>query len=377
MTSVASAIASLLYDHDTVIVPGLGAFVRQVESAHVNVITNEFQRPSSQLSFDPRQREENTLVIESLMASDGLTNDEARTAIATFVNDCFAHLKEEGAMPLPGLGTLARDEHQNLVFEPEDTNFNGDAFGLEDLNPEPVYGTENGDSPSRFNIPSAQGNALGSIEPVDPIEPIEPVKPTEPVNPIEPTPSPRRSLWWLWLLLLLLAAAGVALWYFQFRPGPTKPWPVPSLQRPERPQRLTTVTTDTLMVQEDTVKTAPVETPTETIVEPPIETPKPETPEVTPKETPTVTPTDSGTVKVITPEPTSKAFIVGGCFAVEQNALNMTTEAREQGCSDAFTMKRGSKYYVCYGQYPSNADAKTALPQILKDYNSKAWILTK
>ena len=119
MTSVASAIASLLYDHDTVIVPGLGAFLRHDESAHVNVITNEFQRPSSQLSFDPRQREENALVIESLMASDGLTNDEARTAIATFVNDCFAHLKEEGAMPLPGLGTLAMDEHQNLVFEPE------------------------------------------------------------------------------------------------------------------------------------------------------------------------------------------------------------------------------------------------------------------
>ena len=360
MTSVASAIASLLYDHDTVIVPGLGAFLRHDESAHVNVITNEFQRPSSQLSFDPRQREENALVIESLMASDGLTNDEARTAIATFVNDCFAHLKEDGAMPLPGLGTLAMDEHQNLVFEPEDTNFNSDAFGLEDLNPEPVYGTENGDSPRRGNIPSAQGNALGPIEPVDPIEPIEPVKPTEPVNPIEPTPSPRRSLWWLWLLLLLLAAAGVALWYFQFRPVPTKPWPVPSLQRPERPQLLPTTTVDTL--------TTPTVTPQDTTENTPVETPK---------ETPTVTPTDSGTVKVITPEPTSKAFIVGGCFAVEQNALNMTNEVREQGCTDAFAMKRGSKYYVCYGQYPSNADAKTALPQILKDYNSKAWILTK
>jgi septal ring-binding cell division protein DamX len=55
----------------------------------------------------------------------------------------------------------------------------------------------------------------------------------------------------------------------------------------------------------------------------------------------------------------------------------MTTEARQQGCNDAFTMKRGSKYYVCYGQYPSTADAKTALPEILKNFNDKAWILTK
>ena len=344
MTSVASAIASLLFDHDTVIVPGLGAFVRHDQSAHVNVITNEFQRPSSQLSFDPRQREENNLVIESLMASDGLTNDEARTAIATFVSDCFARLKEEGAMTLPGLGTLSMDEQQNLVFEPEDNNFTGDAFGLEDLEATPVY----------------KG---------DPVPPLQDVPREESVlDALEPTPKkdlpeerqPHRHTWWIWVLLLLLAAAGVALWYFQFRPVPTKPWPMPVLTMQPREQ---------LLPREETSET-PVtpETP---------ETPEvPATPEtqVTPETAPEVAPAP---VEVVKPEPTSKAFIVGGCFSVEQNALNMTAEAREQGCTEAFVMKRGSKYFVCYGQYPSTADAKAALPEVLQNYNQKAWILTK
>ena len=68
---------------------------------------------------------------------------------------------------------------------------------------------------------------------------------------------------------------------------------------------------------------------------------------------------------------------MGGCFSIEKNALNMTLSVREQGCTDAFVMKRGTLYYVCYGHYPSTTDAKAALPEILKNYNDKAWILKK
>lgn len=312
MTTIPSAIASLLYDHDTVIVPGLGAFVRHDQSAHVNVITNEFQRPSSTLSFDPQQREENDLVSDYLMACDGLDEEGARTAIAGFVSECFTSLKDEGSMTLPELGTLTMDEQHSLVFEPIDTNFNGDAFGLEDLHPQPVFG--------------GRSEELGVKSEETPRTPKG-----------SPTESPQKhSLWWLWLLLLLLAAAGVALWYFMFyqpRPVPTKPWPVPSLQLPERQHFA--------------------------ITEKPAMFTKPEP------------------LQVIVPDATSKVFIVGGCFAMEPNALSMAEEARRNGCAEVFVMKRGSKYFVCYGQYPNTAEAKAAMPNALANYNPKAWILTK
>ena len=312
MTTIPSAIASLLYDHDTVIVPGLGAFVRHDQSAHVNVITNEFQRPSSTLSFDPQQREENDLVSDYLMACDGLDEEGARTAIAGFVSECFTSLKDEGSMTLPELGTLTMDEQHSLVFEPIDTNFNGDAFGLEDLHPQPIFG--------------GRSEELGVKSEETPRTPKG-----------SPTESPKKhSLWWLWLLLLLLAAAGVALWYFMFyqpRPVPTKPWPVPSLQLPERQHFA--------------------------ITEKPAMFTKPEP------------------LQVIVPDATSKVFIVGGCFAMEPNALSMAEEARRNGCAEVFVMKRGSKYFVCYGQYPNTAEAKAAMPNALANYNPKAWILTK
>lgn len=335
MTTIPSAIVSLLYDHDTVIVPGLGAFVRHDQSAHVNVITNEFRRPSSTLSFDPQQREENNLISDYLMVCDSRDEEEARTAIAGFVSECFTHLKDEGSVTLPELGTLTMDEQHSLVFEPVDTNFNGDAFGLEDLQPQPVFGVRSEELGARSeetpripkdsstdrevtgNTSPAQGNVLGGVRSEDPSD-------------------KKHSFWWLWLLLLLLAAAGVALWYFNYfknRPVPTKPWPVPSLQLPERQHF--------------------------TITEKPAMFTKPEP------------------LQVVVPDATSKVFIVGGCFAMEPNALSMAEEARRNGCADVFVMKRGSKYFVCYGQYPNTAEAKAAMPYALAHYNSKAWILIK
>lgn len=339
MTTIPSAIASLLYDHDTVIVPGLGAFVRHDQSAHVNVITNEFQRPSSTLGFDPQQREENTLVSDYLMACDGLADEEARTAIASFVSECFASLKEEGSVSLAELGTLTMNEQQSLVFEPlADTNFNGDAFGLEDLCPQPVFGVRNEELGVR----------------------------SEEVSHKDILSEKNRSLWWIWLLLLLLVAAGVVLWYFKFRSVPTKPWPrkpVPVQVRESLlPHSPMPTGNDTLVsVEPGDTLTTPTETP-KTLPDTPTETSEPQV---------------SGTLEVVKPEPTSKAFIVGGCFSMEKNALNMAAEAQAQGCADAFVMKRGKMYYVCYGQYPSTADAKAALPMALSQYNPKSWILTK
>lgn len=349
MTTIPSAIASLLYDHDIVIVPGLGAFLRHDQSAHVNVITNEFQRPSSILSFDSQQREENTLVTDYLMACDGLSDDEARTAIASFVSDCFARLKEEGSLSLPGLGTLTMDEQHNLVFEPlADTNFNGDAFGLEDLCPQPVYGGK----PETVGTSSESHGSNESLNP-EPIASHRGVTSVgDPSNLDSPhTPSGDHvGRGWIWVLLLLLVAAGVALWYFKFRSVPTKPWPlqpVPAMHPRES------------LLPRDPTSSQPNDT---------LMTVEPSNTLTTPKE---------ATLEVIVPEPTSKAFIVGGCFSMEKNALNMAAEAREQGCADAFVMKRGKMYYVCYGQYPSTADAKAALPEALANYNPKSWILTK
>ena len=326
--NVIQAIIALLYDHDTVIVPALGAFVRHDESAQVNVVTNEFQKPSSSIAFDPYQREENPLLIEYLVQHEGLSDEEIRQQIAAFVADCYAKMREGDAVSLEELGTLSLNSHQEPVFEADPScDFNADTFGLTDFEAVPVY-------PVRHQTQLARGGAVPPVE-------------------------PRRKTWWIWLLLVLLALGGAALWYFKYRPTPPKPQPpLPTDTITLQPVDTVSLPSDSLIISTDTI-------PQDTVTPETINEPEPSINESVP-------PTE--TVK---PAAESKAFIVGGCFSMEQNALNMAMEAYEQGCKEAFVMKRGSKFFVCYGQYPTSAQAKEALPTILQNYNQKAWILVK
>lgn len=358
MTNVANAISALLYTHDAVIVPGLGAFLCHAEGAKVNVITNQFEKPSATVDFDASQREENDLVVNYLVANEGITVEEARQLVMEFVSDCFARLKVNEEVELPGVGTLSFEDNQEMVFRAAASNdFNGDAFGLDNFAPKPVFGsgssTQHTGSVGQETSPQSQGTK------------------TEPDDDVRP-----RHTWWIWVMLFLLAAGGGAWWYLNSElvpaePVPTKPWPpqrklpevipeiIPDTTLNSTPDTTVNLILDTISdIAPDTASAVTPATP----------------PEVMPSEPQPSTEQQMG---VIIPDATSKAFIVGGCFSIEQNALNMTAEAHEQGCASAFTMKRGSKYYVCYGQYPTTADAKSALPEVLSNYNPKAWILTK
>ena len=337
--NVPQAIASLLYEHDVVIVPALGAFVRHDESARVNVITNEFQRPSSSLSFDPAQREENPLIMDYLMLHNSINDEEARQQIASFVADCYTKMRDGEAVTLEGLGTLRLDSLQDLVFEPDTTaDYNADAFGLEDLDVDPVY----------------------RVEPIEELH-VEPANIT-----VEPVDEPHRKTWWIWVLLLLLAAAGMALWYFKFRPVEPKPLPPTPTDTLTVTDTIQPLTKDSLDIPEPIE--IPVDTPLVVVDSSEMKDPVVE---------PVIVTEPVAPVKVVKPAPESKAFIVGGCFSVEENAMNMAKDAFNQGCLETFVMKRGTKFFVCYGQYPTAAEAKAALPVILDKYNDKAWILIK
>ena len=72
MITIAEAISDLLYVRDTVVVPGLGAFVKKPVSAKVNPVANYFARPSSVIEFDANLREDNDLVINYLSEKNAI-----------------------------------------------------------------------------------------------------------------------------------------------------------------------------------------------------------------------------------------------------------------------------------------------------------------
>lgn len=342
MNKIAQAIAALLYDHDVVTVPGLGAFVRHDEGARVNVITNEFERPTSSLSFDAQQREENSLITDYLMRQEEIDENEARQQLATFVSECYATLMAGDAVSIPEVGELRFNDQQEVVFQQTgNSNFNGDAFGLSDIHPKPIFGSE------------AAKDWKEQVK--------QQIKDKNTPMTVDTGDDHQNKPWWI-LGVLLLIIAGLLLWYFVFRPAPPKP---------VDPNPIDTVAVnDTVSVLPDTI-TLPLDTlaiPLDSL------STEVDSVEVPPVDTVRELATSA---EVIVPSDEMKAFIVGGCFSMEPNALSMANAAMEQGCEDAFVMKRGKMFYVCYGQFATAAEAKAVLPEIKEAYNKKAWILTK
>ena len=307
-------------------------------NAGVRLCSNQFEKPTASLGFDALKKDDDGFVAAYLARHEGIDMEEAETLVKAFVDGIFEQLAHGETVAIPEVGMLRFDEQREIVFEPcESCDFNGDAFGLSDLNPRPVYdaetaGTQNG----------------GTVAPPK----------TETKTDEQEDDKPKKRRGWLWLLPLLLLG-GAALWYFKFYTpeiaGVPKDLPVEDpMEKPiDDPIKISVDTleipNDSIDLRTDTVK----ETPVDTIVEP-------------------VVP-----VEIVMPPAEAKAFIVGGCFAVEQNALNMTRTAWEQGFANAFVMRWGSMYYVCYDSYTTVEGAKADLPKILTNYNDGAWILTK
>ena len=115
--------------------------------------------------------------------------------------------------------------------------------------------------------------------------------------------------------------------------------------------------------------TAPQVDTTAVLVGPVVE---PTVPEVT---EPVVTEPAKDTYLIVPPD-TAKVFIVGGCYSVQENAETQVRSIREEGFANAFVMRRGSKFYVCYGHFSTSEAAKEELQKV-RPFNAKAWLYTK
>lgn len=370
--TVAQALSELLYEHDAVTVPGLGTFLCDYESAKVNVITNHFERPSATVVFDGQQREENDVLVRHLMASDGCTEEEARQQVTRFVADCFAELKAGREVTLPGIGTLCPDAERAVGFVAEASNYNGDAFGLTDFDPEPVFG----------GTPAVDWRAQVARQLKDQNTPMtvdaKAVHEEDYGDELRFARHRRRRVIAGGLTALLLVVAVVLLLYFMevihfdlpVRPHSPATPPVATQRVPVPDSAM-----QALLVRYEPMPAASEETVAETTVDSTPETPVTQpTTSVTQPEAPAPTASGSDILPIAEMQPFA---IIAGCFSQQANAENYLQPIQEQGYPKAFLMQKNGMYYVCYGQYATLDDAKAAHADILANVNKKAWILTK
>lgn len=376
MISIAEAIADLLFVRDTVVVPGLGAFVKKPVSAEVNPVANYFTMPSSKIEFDSKRREDNDLVISYIAEKNNIPEDEARRLLVMFVSDCFNSMKSGKKVSLSQIGTLSFDWSNDIVFQQDETvNYNPDAFGLCDFTPTPII-----QSKSKAEIKAEieqQQKDKNTPMTVD----------EEAVHEDDEKPKPRLGWLWVLLALLLLAGIGYALHYFKVvdlnpmkvrteKPSEIEPWKVsfPSEVKTWKTEVIEPQAIDTIA---ETTEVKVVETAEETpedVVQKPEKLQ--ETKSEVIQEPEKVQETQPEVVQQPEPvNPEAKIRIIAGCFAEKENAERMASTLRDKGYSQAFVEKRGNKWFVAFGRYTTMEEATAALRDIRANGSNKAWIL--
>lgn len=333
MISIVEAISDLLYVRDTVVVPGLGAFVKKPVPAQVNPVANHFARPSSTIGFDSNLREDNDLIVSYMSEQNDIPKEEAQKLLAMFVSDCFNTLKEGKRLSLNGIGELFYDGQNELSFKEDDTaNYNSDAFGLSDFSLEPVLRAKT-KAEIREEIEKQQKDKNTPVT-VDEKAVHEEEEDSE------------HHYGWLWALLGLLLVIGALFGLHEF--GIIGyPW------TKEEPRVIGEPKTYTLPVYERTWEWK------ENVVQD------------------TIQPNEVEHEPTVEVDPEANIRIIAGCFVQEEYAANMVNALKANGYRNAFYEPRGKRWFVAVDRYRTMEEATAALLDIRANSDYEVWILNK
>lgn len=135
---VGSYIAELLYEHDSMIVPGLGGFVTRYKAAEIDQVQGKIHPPSKDLHFNNNLVVNDGILINYIEKKHDLSYEEAEKAVADYVSQVKAAIDRREIVVFPQVGRLYKDYEQKLQFLPDNTNFNTEVYGLPDVEVTPL-----------------------------------------------------------------------------------------------------------------------------------------------------------------------------------------------------------------------------------------------
>lgn len=132
-------ISHLLHYHDCVIVPGLGGFVANHQTAQINEKQHLFLPPSKEIGFNRSLSHNDGLLTNYVAQQEEISYSEATRQIDAFVAKIHFDVFAGQLVDMGNIGSFRGDAIGNLLFAPKEMNtFLPDAFGLTSFRFEPV-----------------------------------------------------------------------------------------------------------------------------------------------------------------------------------------------------------------------------------------------
>ncbi|MBA3987479.1 MAG: SPOR domain-containing protein [Flavobacteriales bacterium] len=123
-------ITDLLYRYECVIIPGLGAFLTQNQSARIDAAHN-FYPPNKSLAFNQQLQTNDGLLANYIAVVDKCTFEIALEKIRRYTKLVKQDLHEGKEFAIENIGSLSLNGQKAIVFSPANSlNFLTDSFGL-------------------------------------------------------------------------------------------------------------------------------------------------------------------------------------------------------------------------------------------------------
>ncbi len=135
---VGKAIKELLFDHDTVILPGLGGFTATPVASTVDYVQGTVQPPAKKLEFNTNLVVNDGVLANHIQETEVVTAKEANNVIDGYVEEVKEALENREIVDIPKVGRLYKDYEQKVRFMPEGTNFRVESFGLPTVQFNPI-----------------------------------------------------------------------------------------------------------------------------------------------------------------------------------------------------------------------------------------------
>ena len=312
-------ISQLLYRHQCVTVPGFGAFLTEIQSAHLHENTNSFYPPKKVISFNAHLKNNDGLLANHIALVEKTTYEKAVASIESEVVIWNSILQVNEKFTLKNVGELHSNSEKNLVFTPsENINYLKESFGLNSFV-----------SPSiKRETYKYDAEIFYKKEEVVPV-----IKEKETVEFVPEQRKKRSYLKYAAILVLALTAGGsIGFKIYQDK-----------------------ISQETLVVEKDVQKQVQNRIQEATFL---IENPIP-------------------AVTLTVKEEKLSYHIVAGAFRDEENAQNVYADLLKSGFkARRIAPNRHGLFPVLYGSFSTYPAAKEALSQI-HELNPDAWLLVK
>jgi nucleoid DNA-binding protein len=133
---VAAHISTLLYEHNRVIIPGLGVFVTVDKPAEINKY-QQVSPTTKGIVFDKSKNLKDSLLAQKIATEQQISLTKAHEIISDYVKNVKNNLTTQ-AVSVSNIGRLFLDANKEITFAPSNTNFSNNTYGLPKLDFSPI-----------------------------------------------------------------------------------------------------------------------------------------------------------------------------------------------------------------------------------------------